>query len=213
MRRSNSISAMRSSPVSLSGTALCFDRSGRRLIAIGPHEITVMDPAGALTICLPYRGVRAVAGFDDELWIATHDDRLVRVDPTGAMLGAPAMLPFAATAVLTPAPCGHPAAVWSSPTPVMCLSPSSASSGARSRCQTRRALREPEVDAATCVEIDAADAVIPITGQRVVVARGSRVILPSGVTVALAPNSQVLGGSVTADGRSLALLVAEGRER
>jgi hypothetical protein len=180
----------------LSGTTLRFDRSGRRLIVIEPDEIAIVDVAAAQAIRLAFRGARAVAGFDDELWIATHDDRLVRVDPAGAMLGAPTALPAAAHAVLAPAPCGPPAAVWSASPPVVCSLAAADAAG-------------PVV----CTEIGDVDAVIPITGQRAVVVRGSRLILPSGLGVALAPNTQVLGGCVTADGKLLSLLVARGAER
>jgi hypothetical protein len=199
---------MRSSPVSLSGTTLRFDRSGHRLIALAPDEVIALDTSGALALRLAYRA-RAAACFDDELWIATPDHELLRVDPTGALLGPPVALPFAAHAVLAPAPCGPPAAVWSSKAPVVCAVGRPASGPAvRARCLTRRPLRDPSADAAlTCTELDA-DAVFPITGQRFVVARGSCLTLPSGLTLGLAPDARVLGGCVASDGKSLVLLVA-----
>ena len=196
--------------MSLSGTTLRFDRSGYRLISLAPDEVTVVDTSAALALRLPYRA-RAVACFDDELWLATPDHELVRVDPTGALLGPPVALPFAARAVLTPAPCGPPAAVWSSDAPVVCAVARPASGPAvRARCLTRRPLREPADGALTCTELDA-DAVIPITGRRFVVARGSWLTLPSGLTVTLAPGARVLGGCVASDGKSLVLRVARGR--
>jgi hypothetical protein len=209
---------MRISPASLSGTTLRFDRSGRRLIVLEPDEIAVVDPGAALAIRLAFRGARGVVGFDDELWIATHDDRLVRVDPTGAMLGAPVALPCADHAVLAPAPCGPPAAVWSAGAPVVCsLAPAPAPAGSWSLGPRRPAYQRAADTAAepglVCVEAADADAIIPITGQRVIAARGSRLTLPSGLSVALAPNSQVLGGCVTGDGRWLTLLVAHRAER
>jgi hypothetical protein len=204
---------MRSSPVSLSGTTLRFDRSGGRLIAVAPDEVTVFDTSAPIALRLAYPA-RAIACFDDELWIATRDHELVRVDPTGALLGPPVALPFAAHAVLTPAPCGPPAAVWSSDAPVVCSTARPASGpGVRARCLTRRPLRDPSADGAlTCIELTA-DAVIPITGRRFVVARGSCLTLPSGLTLALAPGARVLGGCVASDGKSLVLLVARGRDR
>jgi hypothetical protein len=202
---------MRSSPVSLSGTTLRFDRSGRRLITLAPDEVIAVDTSAGLALRLPYRA-RAIACFDDELWLATRDHELVRVDPTGALLGPPVALPFAAHAVLTPAPCGPPAAVWSSPAPVVCAVARPASGPTvRARCLTRRPLREPPPDGAvTCTELDA-DAVIPITGRRLVVARGSCLTLPSGLTLTLAPGARVLGGCVASDGKSLVLRVARDR--
>jgi len=211
---------MRISPVSLSGTTLRFDRSGRRLIVVDPDEIAVVDASAALAIRLAFRGARAAVGFDDELWIATHDDRLVRVDPTGAMLGAPVALPCADHAVLAPAPCGPPAAVWSAGAPVVCslAAPLAAADGSWSPGPRRPAHEHPgdapaPEPALVCAEAADADAIIPITGQRVIVARGSRLTLPSGLTVALAPHSQVLGGCVTGDGKWLTLLVAHRAER
>lgn len=199
--------------MSLSGTTLRFDRSGGRLIAVSPDEVTVVDTSAPLAVRLAYPA-RAAACFDDELWIATRDHELVRVDPTGALLGPPVALPFAAHAVLTPAPCGPPAAVWSSDAPVVCSVARPASGpGVRARCLTRRPLRDPSADGAlTCTELDA-DAVIPITGRRVVVARGSCLTLPSGLTMTLIPGARVLGGCVASDGKSLVLRVACGRER
>jgi hypothetical protein len=204
---------MRSSPVSLSGTTLRFDRSGGRLIAVAPDEVTVFDTSAPIALRLAYPA-RAIACFDDELWIATRDHELVRVDPTGALLGPPVALPFASHAVLTPAPCGPPAAVWSSDAPVVCSTARPASGpGVRARCLTRRPLRDPSADGAlTCIELTA-DAVLPITGRRFVVARGSCLTLPSGLTLALAPGARVLGGCVASDGKSLVLLVARGRDR
>lgn len=197
--------------MSLSGTTLRFDRSGHRLIALAPDEVTVVDTPAALALRLPYRA-RAVACFDDELWLATPDHELVRVDPSGALLGPPVALPFAAHAVLTPAPCGPPAAVWSSDAPLVCAVARPVSGPAvRARCLTRRPLRDPSADGAlTCTELDA-DAVIPITGRRFVVARGSCLTLPSGLAMTLAPGARVLGGCVASDGKSLVLRIARGR--
>jgi hypothetical protein len=211
--RADSTLMMRSSPVSLSGTTLRFDRSGRRLITLAPDEVTVVDSSAAPALRLDYRA-RAVACFDDELWIATRDHELVRVDPTGALLGPPVALPFAAHAVLTPAPCGPPAAVWSSDAPaVVAVGRPASGPAVRARCLTRRPLRDPSADAAlTCTELEA-DAVIPITGRRFVVVRGSCLTLPSGLTMALAPGARVRGGCVASDGKSLVLLVARGQAR
>lgn len=45
---------------------------------------------------------RAVAAVAEQLWIATHDDQLARVDLAGQPLGPVRSLPFAARAVLQP---------------------------------------------------------------------------------------------------------------
>ena len=178
---------MKTSPVSLTGTTLRFDRSGRRLITIEREQIAVLDVATAHTHRLPYAGARAVAGFDDQLWIATHDHHLVRLDAGGTPLGEPTALPFAARAVLSPAPCGAPAAVWAASPPI--------------------ALAD-DAGALACTELPGVDAVIPITGRRFVRARGASLVLPSGLTVPLAPNTAVLGGCVGSDGKSATVLVA-----
>lgn len=110
--------AMRSSPVALTGGTLCFDRAGTRLLVVEPQAISVVDVAARRTTRLPaFVDARAVAGFDDQLWIATRDDQLVRTAPGGRVLGAPVALPFAGRGQLAPAPCGPAAAVWSSATP------------------------------------------------------------------------------------------------
>ena len=113
--------AMRPSPVTLLEGSMAFDRSGQTLIAAAREAILIIElDAGGRTTRLPIRDARAVAAFPDQLWIATHDDQLVRVDLAGRLLGAPHALPFAARAVLEPAPCGPPAAIWPS-TPAVAL--------------------------------------------------------------------------------------------
>ncbi len=195
-----------------SRTSLWFDRTGRRLIVIEPEEVVVLD--GAASVRLAYPGARSVAGFEHELWIAIGDDRLVRVDPSGTMIGAPIALPFAVGGRLHAAPCGPPAAVWSASVPVMCSLAGVPAVTVGARSLSPSVAPGVAANAAVrCVEIPGVDAVIPITGWRVVTARGARVSLPSGVSVALAPGSRVLGGCVGADGKSLTLLVARGRDR
>ncbi|HEX3481321.1 MAG TPA: hypothetical protein VHT91_40185, partial [Kofleriaceae bacterium] len=56
---------MRTSALSLTGTSLCFDRSGRRAMILEPDGITVIDIAGSPATRLPYRAAQAIAGFDD----------------------------------------------------------------------------------------------------------------------------------------------------
>src|SRR5262245_20353212 len=109
---------MRPSPTSLLGTTLSFDRAGRVLIAVEPDAVSIVDVVAQRTSRIAIAGARAAAGFDDQVWIATSDDQLVRVDLTGRPLGEPHSLPFAGRAVLEPAPCGAPAAVWASAPPV-----------------------------------------------------------------------------------------------
>jgi AAA+ superfamily predicted ATPase len=178
---------MRAEPVSVTGTTLAFDRAGKRLLAVEPDAVAVVDLAASKTTRIECGDVRAVAGFDDQLWIATHGDTLVRLDPAGRTIGEPIALPFAARAILVAAPCGAPGAVWLA-APALAVFDDFGQLAAH--------------------ELPEADATIPLTGRRFVVARGGRVTLPSGVVAQLAPSSIVLGGAVMTDGKAVTLLVA-----
>jgi hypothetical protein len=183
---------MKASPTTLLGSALAFDRAGRALIVAEPDAISVVDLVASRTARLPLAAARAVAGFDDQIWIATSDDRLLRVDHAGRSLGEPLPLPFAARAVLEPAPCGPPAAIWASSPPVALID---------------------DFGQLRCTELADADLTLPLTGRRLVTVRGTRITLPSSVVVPLPPNTGVLGGAVMADGKFATLLVAQAAGR
>src|ERR1700733_5111320 len=183
---------MRTTPISLTGSLLGFDRAGRRLAVVEPDAIAMVDLEGSKTARLPHADVRAIAMFDEQLWIATRDDQLVRVDVTGRVIGEPCPLAFASPAMLVAAPCGPPAAVWMS-TPALSIF--------------------DDFGELLCNELSDADVLIPLTGRRHVVARGARLALPSGLTIQLPPNTSVLGGSVMADGKAVTLLVAGSSSR
>jgi AAA+ superfamily predicted ATPase len=176
---------MRPSPSTLLGSTLTFDRAGRALIALESDAVSVVELASSTTIRIPIENARAVAGFDDQIWNATHDDRLLRVDRAGHAIGEPCALRFSARAVLEPAPCGPPAALWASD-PALALIDDFGQFGAS--------------------DVPACDFALPLTGRRFVVTRGMRLTLPSGLAVAL-PSAPV-AGAVLADGRSVVLLVA-----
>ena len=172
----------------MTGATLCFDRAGTRLLVVQPDAITVVDAAVRRTTRLSaFTDARAAAGFDDQLWIATRDDQLVRTDLAGRVLGAPVALPFAGRGQLAPAPCGPAAAVWASAPPVALID---------------------DFGSLVANELGEVDLALPLTGRRSVAVRGSRVTLPSGVVVRLPPSSTVLGGAVMADAASVMLLVA-----
>jgi len=173
------------SPISLLGSELCFDRGGRRLIAVEPDALIVVE-AGRQTTRLAYRNVRAVAGFDDQLWIAT-DDELVRVDPTGHPIGNALPIAFASGATLVPAPCGPAAAVWTATPPIALVD-----------------------DFGTLVRVDLLDTnlAVPVSGRKHIACRGSKVTFPSGIVSQLPPNASVVAGVVMADGKTMILLVA-----
>jgi ATPase family associated with various cellular activities (AAA) len=173
-------------PTTLVGS-LVFDRSGQTLIAIDPDAIAVVALATGQTRRLAIRDARAVAGFADQLWIATHDDLLLRLDPTGRQLGPPRPLPFAARAVLQPAPCGPAAAVWSS-RPALALI--------------------DDFGQIAATELGEVELVLPLTGRRFVTARGATLTLPSGLTAMLPPRTSALEGAVMADGKAAMLLVS-----
>src|SRR3569623_665463 len=178
---------MKPSPVSLVGSRLCFDPSGAVVVAIEPDAIEIADLRAGKTHRLTYPHVCAVVAFADQLWIATSDECLARSDFAGRALGDPIALPFAATGAFVPAPCGPPAAVWTS-TPAVAL------------FDDLGVLRQ--------VDASDADATFPLTARRHLTARGSRLTLPSGSTVALPPGTTALGGVVMAAGNQIVVLVA-----
>jgi AAA+ superfamily predicted ATPase len=178
---------MRTSFTSLTGTKLCFDRSGQHLVVVEPDAVSVTTVARAQTRRIDQRDTRAVAAFEDQLWLVTHDDQLVRFDHHGRQLGTFTQLPFAAPGVLVPAPCGATAALWSSTPSISIID---------------------DFGQLAISELPEADTIMPLTGRRHVVARGARLTLPSGIVTQLAPGSLVLGGAVMADGKAVTLLVA-----
>src|ERR1041385_5938808 len=94
---------MKASPIALVGATMCFDRAGTRLIVVQSEAIAVVDVAAHRTTRLPFFvDARAAAGFDDQLWIATRDDQLVRTDLGGRVLGETVALPFASRCQLAP---------------------------------------------------------------------------------------------------------------
>ena len=173
-----------------SGTS-CFDRAGRRFVTIERDAIAVVDLARSETRRIECTDARAVAAFDQQLWIATAADQLVRMDYTGGVLGPPVALDFAAAAVLVPAACGAPAAMWASAPAQMMVE---------------------DLSRVVCERVDA-DVAIPLTGRRHVIARGARLVLPSKLETALLPGTTVLGGMVTFDGKSVVLLASHGGAR
>ena len=181
-------SVMKPPSVSLVGSRLCFDPTGDTVFAIEPDAIAVVDLRAGKTHRLAYPHARAITALADQLWIATGDDSLVRTDYAGRSLGEPEPLPFASSGLFVPAPCGAPAAVWSS-TPAVALFD----------------------DLGTLRRIDghdADDATFPLTARRHLTARGARLALPSGSTVALPAGANAIGGVVLADGKHVAVLVA-----
>lgn len=179
---------MTASPMTLLEGSLAFDRAGKTLIAAERDAISIIELGGdGQTTRLPIHDARAIAAFVDQLWIVTHDDRLVRVDRAGRALGPPCALPFATRAVLDPAPCGPAAAIWPSSPAV--------------------ALIEHFGQLAS-TELVGGELTLPLTGRRFVTAHGARLTLPSGRVTMLAPGTTVLGGAVMSDGQSVTLLVA-----
>jgi ATPase family associated with various cellular activities (AAA) len=176
------------SPTTLLDGAMVFDRTGQTLVAREPDAISVIRFDRDQTTRLPFQRARAIAAFDDQLWIATCDDQLVRVDPAGRLLAPAHALPFATRAALQPAPCGPAAAVWSS-TPALALI--------------------DDFGQLAATALGDVDLALPFTGRRFVTARGAKLTLPSGIVTMLPPNSIVLGGSVMADGKSVTLVVGQ----
>jgi hypothetical protein len=180
-------------PTTLLGSTLVFDRAGQRLVAVDPDAIAVVElRASGSTTRLAIRDARAVAAFADQLWVATRDDELARLDYDGRLLAPARALPFAPRAVLHPAPWGAAAAVWSS-SPALALL--------------------DDFGQLVDTEVADVDVALPLTGRRLVTARGARLTLPSGLATVLAPGTTVLGGAAMADGKLITLLVGCGSSR
>lgn len=189
---------MKPSTTTLLGSTLAFDRAGSALIALEADAVSCVERAprteaqplrtsrrGEFSIRIPIDNPRAAVGFDDQLWIATADNQLVRLDRSGRPIGRPHALPNSVRSVLEPAPCGPPAAVWPGDPSVALID---------------------DFGAFAAAELSACDLALPLTGRRFVTARGTRLTLPSGMVVALP--SAPLAGAVMADGKSAALLLA-----
>jgi hypothetical protein len=184
---------MTPTPTTLLGSSLVFDRAGQRLVAVDSDAIAVVElRASSSTTRLAIRDARAAAAFADQLWVATRDDELARLDYNGRLLGPVRALPFAPRAVLHPAPWGAAAAVWSS-SPALAL--------------------VDDFGQLVDTEVADVDVALPLTGRRLVTARGARLTLPSGLATVLAPGTTVLGGAAMADGKLITLLVGHGNSR
>ena len=178
---------MRPIPSFLTSPSLAFDRDGRRLIAVDADAIAVVDLVRSETVRIEQHAARAAIGFADQIWIASHEDRLLRYTPAGAPLGEPLVLPFAAPAMFVPAPCGPAAALWGD----LAL-----------HCEGAQLVR---------TELPDAELALPLTHRRHVVARGGRLVMPSGVASPL--GQSVTGGAVLADGATAALVLGGGATR
>ena len=179
---------MRPSPTTLTGSTVTFDRAGRRLLAIEPDAIAVVDLARNTTRRIAHAGARVVAGFDDQIWLATRDDELVRLDYSGAVIGAPRALPFAATPMLAVATCGPAAAVWPS-SPAL-------------------ALLDDFGELASTALPDA-ELAVPTGGRRHALVRAARVLLPSGQHAQLPPGTAPIAGLTSPDGKWLLVLARD----
>ena len=178
---------MRSIPSFLTSPTLTFDRDGQRLIAVDADAIAVVDLARSETVRIEQHAARAAIGFADQIWIASHEDRLLRYTPAGTPIGEAVVLPFAAPAMFASAPCGPPAALWGD---------------LAVHCEGSELVRTalPEVELA-----------LPLTHRRHLVARGGRLVMPSGVTMPL--TQAISGGAVLADGAVAALVLGSGATR
>jgi hypothetical protein len=183
---------VRTSPVSLTGTTLRFDRAGRVLLAADGDGVAIVDLVSSHTTRLPYPDARAVVGFDDQVWIATRDHLLVRVDRGGRVLGDAVELPFAQHAVLVPTSFGGAAATWLA-TPVVSII--------------------DDFGSTAHVTVEDVDIALPIAGRRLLVTSGARLTLPSGVQALLPPHSHVIGGTLASDGKTATLLVSRDAQR
>src|SRR5262245_47727938 len=96
---------MKHGSAAVTGSLLQFDRSGHHLLVGDADAVSVVDVKGGGTTRIARTGVRALAGFADQVWLVV-DDALVRYDVSGRAIGEPVALPFASDPVLIPAPHG-----------------------------------------------------------------------------------------------------------
>ncbi|HEX7700578.1 MAG TPA: hypothetical protein VF403_07655, partial [Kofleriaceae bacterium] len=178
---------MRPLPSYLTSPTLTFDRDGVRLVAVEAEAIAIVDLARSETVRIEQQAARAAIGFADQIWVATHDDRLQRYTPAGAPIGDATALPFAAPAMFVTAPCGPAAALWGD----LAL-----------HCEGTQIVK---------TELPDVELALPLTHRRHVVARGGRLVMPSGVAMPLA--HAVTGGAVLVDGTAAALVLGSGATR
>ena len=176
---------------SLISDRLQFDRSGKYLLLGHDDHVSIIHGlapgSDRRTLDVGRRGVRALAGFDDEFWLVA-DGILVRYSLEGRPIGEPFTLASATgvtgEASWSVAPCGPPGAVWSGNSVVGII--------------------DDLGTLTTHVHADA-DLHVPLTARRVVAVSGPRVRMPSGITATLAPGTLIRGGMVLADARSVVL--------
>ena len=167
---------MRTSPTFLHSAKLAFDRAGKRLHVIEADAVAVVDLERSQTVRIPEAHARAVIGFDQEIWIATCEDRLVRYSLAGEVIGTTAVLPFADPESFAPAPCGAPAALWGG-------------------VAFDERLERSEI---------VAEHALPLTHRRCVTTRAGKLVMPAGMVCALP--AALAGGAVLADGRCAMLV-------
>jgi hypothetical protein len=176
---------------SLVGERLAFERNGNYLIVADASGISVGDRR------IDMANVCAVAGFGEQLWIATTT-QVIRTDLDGGRIGRPWSLAHVAAdrRAWLPLPVG-PRAVGVSRTLVI-----------------------TEAESGNLVaQAHAGDLVIPVTTTQVVSierSRGTdrtRLTLPTGRAAWLPAGSIVEGAGMLADGNTLVLSIASGSRR
>jgi hypothetical protein len=165
----------------LAGDLFQFDRTGEHLLAANADGVAAVAVKGERTTHIARRGVRAVAGFGDQIWIATAD-ALERFDLDGRALGEPFALAGDPAETWAPAPCGPPGVVLAN-----------------------RAIID-DVGTLFAHEHPYAELLIPFTARQVLVVHGAYIQMPSSLVTTLPPTGRVLGGSVLADGKSVVLV-------
>lgn len=167
-----------------------FSRAGDYVLAASVDRVTLWFAATGRQQVILRGGARAVAGFDDQVWLVA-DGHLHRHGLDGRPLGAPLEL-GSAEGALCPAPCGPPGVL-------LLGSPSLAIS--------------EDLGVLATHPLPDAELLVPLTARRVVAITGSRLQLPSRAVATLPPGSRVLAGHVLADGASIVIATVRGGQR
>jgi hypothetical protein len=162
---------------------LQFTRDGKTLVIADPDAVTLVGLSDTRHQRIPVADIQSIAGFADQVWVATRSSALIRFAGDGRRIDEHP-LPTGPEAALVPTTIGPPAALWTAREPVLLADDLGS-----------LAITPARVDA------------IPVSGRRFAHYAGLRLTLPGGAPATLAPGLRIAGGVVVFEGSSLALVV------